>query len=219
METPLRVRINVPRQELYDIDLGGPLQANLIEWLMRHCEGVFSWSVAIEEDALARHLGIGVPYLRQVLYDLSVRHIINYVPEDRSDIIVLMHPRLQPGNVALSAGRYGLLRDTYRERTDAMIDYVSDDECCRSRKLLAYFGQTESSDCGSCDVCRKRRAGEADGSQIETAVRDFVASRGGDYSLDEIKAHFALPSPYSDTPWLAVLRRLIDSGAIPAPKG
>lgn len=218
METPLRVRINVPRQELYDIDLGGPLQANLIEWLMRHCEGVFSWSVAIEEDALARHLGIGVPYLRQVLYDLSVRHIINYVPEDRSDIIVLMHPRLQPGNVALSAGRYGLLRDTYRERTDAMIDYVSDDECCRSRKLLAYFGQTESSDCGSCDVCRKRRAGEADGSQIETAVRDFVASRGGDYSLDEIKAHFALPSPYSDTPWLAVLRRLIDSGAIPAPR-
>ena len=219
METPLRVRINVPRQELYDIDLGGPLQANLIEWLMRHCEGVFSWSVAIEEDALARHLGIGVPYLRQILYDLSVRHLINYIPEDRSDLIVLMHPRLQPGNVALSANRYGLLRDSYRERTDAMTDYVTDDLTCRSRKLLSYFGQRESSDCGTCDVCRSRRVGESGGKQVEAAVIDFVNSRSGDYTLEEIKAHFALPSPYSDTPWLAVLRRLIDSGAIPAPKG
>jgi ATP-dependent DNA helicase RecQ len=35
-----------------------------------------------------------------------------------------------------------------------MIDYVSQEEVCRSFYLLEYFGQKDSRDCKTCDVCR-----------------------------------------------------------------
>ena len=34
-----------------------------------------------------------------------------------------------------------------------MIDYATNDNVCRSRQLLRYFGETESYDCQQCDVC------------------------------------------------------------------
>ena len=40
-----------------------------------------------------------------------------------------------------------------------MLEYASETDECRSRFLLRYFGQTESSDCGTCDVCRSKAAG------------------------------------------------------------
>ena len=224
VETPLRLRINVPRNELYDIDLGSPLCVSLLDFLMRRYEGIFSRSVPVDEDLLARHLSVGVPYLRRQLYELSLRHVINYIPGDRCDVITILHPRLQRGNVALSPLRYARLREAFHSRTEAMIDYVCDEESCRSKKLLAYFGQTDSKPCGTCDVCRRQPSSSQGGaagsldSELEKAVLDFVASSGGRYTLDDIKARFALPSPLSDTPWLATLRRLIDEGTVPPPE-
>ena len=35
-----------------------------------------------------------------------------------------------------------------------MIAYAENDDICRSRQLLRYFGEERSTDCGQCDVCR-----------------------------------------------------------------
>ena len=38
-------------------------------------------------------------------------------------------------------------------RISAFITYATNDTICRSRQLLAYFGEERSEDCGHCDVC------------------------------------------------------------------
>ena len=35
----------------------------------------------------------------------------------------------------------------------AILQYANDDNVCRSRQLLRYFGEKHSEDCGQCDVC------------------------------------------------------------------
>ena len=42
----------------------------------------------------------------------------------------------------------------------SMLEYVEDDKICRSRQLLAYFGQKQEDSCNICDVClvNKKRA-------------------------------------------------------------
>ncbi len=39
-----------------------------------------------------------------------------------------------------------------------MTDYVFGDTSCRVSRMLAYFGEKGSDDCGKCDVCRARRS-------------------------------------------------------------
>ena len=216
MEIELRVKIRASRQELYDIDFGDPLAVPLLDLLMRRYEGIFSWSVAIEEDYICSKLGIDIPALHQLLYKLAIMHVINYVPQDRANVITLSHPRLEPGNVALSPLLYQRLKDGYHARCEAMTDYVSDDATCRSRKLLAYFGQADAPACGTCDVCR--RGVQPRPESLEAAIKAFIEKSGGVYTLAALQENLeSLTGFTGQEDWTRLLRRLIDEGEVPGP--
>ncbi|MCD8313284.1 MAG: RecQ family ATP-dependent DNA helicase [Bacteroidales bacterium] len=158
-DTEIRTRVGVipSRTELNSIDLSDPGMWKVLEILMRRYAGLFSWPVPIDEEFVASQADIGVPQLRQTLYRLGVEHVIRYIPKDRSTVLLLRHGRLDRKNVDLKPQRYEFLKKTMHERIEAMAGYVTEDNECRSRYLLRYFGQTDASDCGNCDVCRSGR--------------------------------------------------------------
>ena len=150
--------IRVDRNALYEKDLPEPGMVELLETLMRNYTGIFSFPVTIKEDFVADSCSMSVPMLRQMLYRLSLEHIISYVPADHSTVIILHHCRLAPGNVDLKPRQYGMLKDNCERRKEAMVDYATQTSLCRSQYLVRYFGQSESRECGTCDVCLIRRA-------------------------------------------------------------
>ena len=153
-----KVQIALNRNDLYDIELPDPKMGLLLELLMRRYTGVFSYPVPVDEEYLASRLDTTVPMLRQLLYGLSIHHVIRYVPADHATVIFLHHDRLRPKNVNLDPDRYALLKTSCEERMQKMMDYVQEEEICRSSYLLEYFGQTENKDCGTCDICRSRKS-------------------------------------------------------------
>ena len=152
-----QIQIVVDRRELYEIDLPDPRMVTLLELLMRSYTGVFSFPVAIAEDYVAGVLGMGIPELHQLLYKMSLEHVIRYIPGGRSDVILLHHNHLQRGNIDLQPKRYEMLRGKSAARSEAIINYVSESDTCRQSYLLDYFGQSGSAPCGHCDVCRAMR--------------------------------------------------------------
>lgn len=218
VDIPTKVRINVDRKSLYDIDLADQGQANVLEALMRSYTGIFSFLQQIDEEYVARRAGQTVPQLRQSLYGLSLAHVISYVPTDHSDVVVLHHDRLRPGNVNLMPSRYAMLRESFHARAEAMLEYVSETSECRSRYLLRYFGQTETTDCGTCDVCRARRAALPARTLQQMTRRkliEYIDEKDGEYSLEEIVAEFGNPSGNHSPDYLDILRQLIDNGDVP----
>lgn len=218
VDIPTKVRINVDRKSLYDVELADQGQANVLEALMRSYTGIFSFLQQIDEEYVARRAGQTVPQLRQSLYGLSLAHVISYVPTDHSDVVVLHHDRLRPGNVNLMPSRYAMLRESFHARAEAMLEYVSETSECRSRYLLRYFGQTEASDCGTCDVCRARRAALPARTLQQMTRRkliEYIDEKDGEYSLEEIVAEFGNPSGNHSPDYLDILRQLIDNGDVP----
>ena len=163
VDIPTKVRISADRKSLYDIDLPSQELAAVLDVLMRTYPGIFSFLQTLDEDYLAGRLGMTVPRLRQSLYSLSLEHVISYVPADHSDVVFLHHDRLRPGNVDLMPDRYQMLRDNFRSRSEAMLEYASETSECRSRYLLRYFGQTDTTDCGTCDICRSSAGAASSG--------------------------------------------------------
>jgi len=157
VDLPTRIQIAVPRQELYDVQLEDSTMREVLDILMRRYTGIFSFPVPIEEDFIAAEVGISVAQLRQSLYRMALNHIVRYVPAAVSDIIYLHHNHLHPKNVCLSPDRYKRLLNSFEHRSETMIDYVTEADTCRSRFLLRYFGENDSADCGTCDICRKNR--------------------------------------------------------------
>ena len=154
MDISTRVQIVVDRNDLYDVELPDARMVALLDVLMRKYTGLFSYPVPIDEDYVASQVGVPVPMLRQLLYNLSLEHVIRYVPCDRATVLFLHHDRLRPKNVNLDPEKYDLLKNSALERMQKMVDYVSQEEVCRSSYLLEYFGQTETTDCRTCDICR-----------------------------------------------------------------
>ena len=169
-----RVQIMVSRNELYDIELPDPKMVALLELLMRRYTGLFSYPVSVDEDFIAGRIGVNIPTFRQLLYKLSLEHVIKYIPADHATVLFLHHERLRPKNVNLDPERYALLKDSCEGRMQKMIDYISEEDTCRSSYLLEYFGQSESEDCGTCDVCRASKGNAIKKEDRIAALRKMI---------------------------------------------
>ena len=203
-----RVKIEADRTALYGIDLPEPAMKDVLETLMRLYTGVFSYPVAIDEEAVAGRCGVTVPALRQLLYGLSINHIIRYIPADHATIISLAHGRLMPGNLQLRPERYKLLRSTFHQRIQTMTDYVEEEDECRSQFLLRYFGEENSALCGKCDICR---AGAARPKDLREQLLGWISRRDGKYTLRELRSAFGT----AEDTYLEVLRDMIDKEEVP----
>ena len=221
VETPTRVKIMVDRDNLYDVEFSDQSLLDIVEVLMRKYVGIFSFPVPIDEDFVATKCSISIVQLRQALYRLSIEHVIKYIPCDRADVLFLKTEHLAQGNVKLSPLRYKMLQETYHKRMETMIEYVTEEDVCRSRFLLAYFGQSESADCGKCDVCRRNiskvqvNAGVTE-QETSNALVDFInVECHGEYSLKQINERFSNPMASYSPDYLDILRDLIDSRVVP----
>lgn len=221
VETPTRVKIMVDRDNLYDVEFSDQSLLDIVEVLMRKYVGIFSFPVPIDEDFVATKCSISIVQLRQALYRLSIEHVIKYIPCDRADVLFLKTEHLAQGNVKLSPLRYKMLQETYHKRMETMIEYVTEEDLCRSRFLLAYFGQSESADCGKCDVCRRNiskvqvNAGVTEQETSDALVEFINVECHGEYSLKQINERFSNPMASYSPDYLDILRDLIDNRVVP----
>ena len=208
MDIQTRIRIDIDRTALYSTDLPSAEMPGLLEQLMRNYTGIFSFPTPIDEEYIAGRLGTSVPHLRELLYQLSINHVVRYIPADHATVVYLQHPRLHPGDVQLTPKRYQLLKAAAEKRMRTMTDFVEETEECRSRYLLRYFGQEKADDCGKCDICRAATSRPKD---LPEQLKALIAARNGRYSLKELRTALGP----GDNRWLDVLRELIDRGEVP----
>ena len=217
VEIATQVKIVAERGALYDIDLPDDKMVALLEALMRSYTGIFSFMVPVNEERLAAQCDVTVAMLRQLLYRLSLEHIIRYVPTDRCNVIYLHHNRLTTGNLDLQLKKYEFLKKSFHDRAAAMVEYASEEGICRSRFLLEYFGQEESEDCGGCDICRAKAAthkGHRAGMSAEEAVIAFAAAHPGGFTLEELVCHCNNPASGMPPGCIEAYRDLLDKGEI-----
>ncbi|MCX6308421.1 MAG: RecQ family zinc-binding domain-containing protein, partial [Bacteroidia bacterium] len=102
-------------------------------------------------------------------------------------------------------------RDRYQERISAMLNYANDDQVCRNRQLLLYFGEKDGKKCGKCDVClQKNESGLSnfEFEQISEKVQALLTE--GVQTIDELVDG----GGYSAEKTLKVLRFLLDQGKL-----
>ena len=205
-EINTQVKIALSRTSLYDVELPEQKMVELLERLMRGYVGIFDFPVTIHDESLASQMGMSVPQFHQLLYRLSLEHVIRYIPGERTDVVFLHHNRLAPGNLNLKEADYRRLRDISAARTEAMVSYVQDGDCgCRSQYLLRYFGQEDTVPCGNCDLCRARRQDDSTRLQLKA----FLAAHPG-ASVAEVQAFCANPGNRLSPRAISIYREILD---------
>ena len=201
-----RVRFLVSRDELYRLEQVSPEEDKVIVSLLRNYGGLFADYGYIDESIVAQQAGITKPQCYDVLKSLSQRHLISFIPRKQVPYIRYSQRREDAEHIVLPANIYEERKAQYTLRINAMLKYAQTTDCCRSRMLLEYFGETTSKDCGQCDVCLDAQAkrGVTDGQRTaEEQIQAMLADRQP-HSITEI---LRLPLPTEDID--AALDRLV----------
>lgn len=192
-----RLRFLLGREDLYRLREMAPMEEKAINSLLRFYGGVFVDFMNIELQIVAQDAGMTVDQVYQAFSALDHRNILQFVPQRREPLVSYVQGRVRPENVILTPEVYDNRKTQYANRIQAMIEYAGSDSVCRSRQLLRYFGETDTKDCGSCDVCianRKRgKEVEDEVEQRRMAPVDEVISRivavlddGKSHGMDEV---------------------------------
>ena len=185
---PARLMFTCSRDSLYKLNVEGNDMDLLLRTILRTYNGVFSQFRYIDELLLAQVSGLTSERVHELLRVLWRMRVIRYIPASHSPMILFNSERLPKEDIYISPDSYRRRYDVALERTNKMLEYVTNEDKCRSRIIEEYFGQTCASDCGVCDICLARRSKRASMSIDEAVVKALQES---ELSVKEVVAKVA----------------------------
>ena len=166
------------RDDLYRLDgLDGDENA-VITSLLRNYGGLFSDFCYIDESLISCQTGIDRNQVYDILKELNRRHILRFIPRKAIPHVRYVQRREASERLVFGKDVYDDRKSEYIERINAITQYAENDDVCRSRQLLKYFGEERSADCGQCDVClahSKRPSSASQKAAVEAAIRGLLA--------------------------------------------
>ena len=155
-----RVMFLLGRNDLYQLDQLAPSQDAVVTALLRSYGSLFVDLTYIDETMIARQAELTIQQVYFALKSLAARHIIQFIPRRKIPFISYTRDRVDGDKVVIPKEVWESRREQYEKRIKSMIRYAKNDEVCRSRQLLAYFGEKNDSECNQCDVCLADQAEE-----------------------------------------------------------
>ena len=179
-----RVMFTIGRNDLYRLENTSPNEEKIITALLRNYGGLFTDYNYIDESFIASQTQLEPHQVYMTLKGLSQRHILHFIPQKKTPYIRYTQRREDMEHIMLPPAVYEERKKQYEERIHAIIKYATNDQVCRSRQLLRYFGEDDSHDCHLCDVCLAHRPeGKVTEARFTNAMEQILAR------LDDGKPH------------------------------
>ena len=151
-----RVLFTVGKDDLYKLKQNAE-QEKLIHILLRSYTGLFTDLAPISEETIAKRLN----WDRKMVYDqlvmLAKERVIQFIPRKKTPYLTFIREREATERVYLGKEAYDDRRERYISRIKNVLDFAQEKNTCRSRMLLAYFGEKDIKPCGVCDICLKQK--------------------------------------------------------------
>lgn len=209
--TPSRIKIIATNDVLYNFQVQNPKLEDFIKTVLRMYAGLFDEYVRIKEKEIARRATKTEAEVIFLLKELEKKELLNYIPQNDRPVFTMLLPRVDAKTLHISPEHLAERKKTESQRVHAMIGFIQDEQTCRQKKLLAYFGEENAADCGKCDVCKKKNDKDKKFDREAVAKRMEELLSNTPQKANEIAGHF----PGIDAKEITfIMRQLLDTGRI-----
>ncbi|WP_315578921.1 ATP-dependent DNA helicase RecQ [Hoylesella oralis] len=170
-----RLMFMLNRDELYKLESTTTHEELVITALLRNYGGLFTDYVYIDEGLIAQQTGLNQQQVYLLLKGLSQRRILHFIPQRKTPYITYTQRREEMNKIIIPKEVYEMRKEQYVLRIQSMIHYAENDDVCRSRQLIRYFGEEKSRDCMLCDVCLEHYTNQLSEDRIEPAKAIITA--------------------------------------------
>jgi ATP-dependent DNA helicase RecQ len=211
-DDPSRVLFICDKEDLYRYQLENPEADKILRLILRSYSGVFTDFTRINENEIARRSGIDSPKVAELITRMQKLGILEYLPHKSSPQLIFNTERLNTDDIALSKTFYTQRKKEAFSKLQSIIDFATSQTECRSRMLVSYFGEKETTDCGVCDIClmkRRKAINEKKSVEIEKGILRIL--KEGSLSITGIVVRL---NQFKENDVLAILRWLIEEGRV-----
>lgn len=180
IHSPSRMQFSVNSKELYSFEIGNPRFEKLIHLLLRSYEGLFEQPTRINENHLSVRIKQSAGAIKDQIRELHHLRILQYQEQTDLPFLSFLTERLRPESIILDKEYLEKHRRRQLERMHAVMAYSENNLICRSRQLVAYFGEESKANCGKCDVCISLKKIESDNAlfvQIKTEIQEDLSHK------------------------------------------
>jgi ATP-dependent DNA helicase RecQ len=175
----------------------------IIEFLLRNHSNILNEKCAISEFRIAKSLEKSTKKIRETLLKMEKIGFISYQSQNVLNI-KLERPRETNFVKNILWKEFEDLQNLKWKRLQDLIFYAEQNEICREKLLLRYFGEKTNENCGKCDVCKN------DKTMLNSAsVLEFLED--SPKNIQQIFLHFINSSKESI---LQTLQQLIDEDLV-----
>ena len=141
---------------------------------------------------------------------LEAYHFLSYAPRNDKPQVLFLSEFVDTKHFNLSKENYHDRKREAEARVKAVVEFVNNDEECRSVQLLRYFNEKTSKRCGRCDVCRKNDSHSVVAyNSIEEKLKSMVSE-----DAVPIKSVLSSCNEYEEGEVLEAIRFLADNGVL-----
>lgn len=205
---PSRFKFEIDFQELYKFQVQSAKYDPIIKAVLRTYGGVFDFYVPINEYEFAKKLKLPYEVIIDLLKGLEKQQIASYLKSTDKPQLQFLQSRVDYKDLYIDTEFLRQRRSIREAQVKAIYQYL-DEKKCRSKSLLAYFGQPESENCGVCDLCLIREFKGGQEQKIEQEIRILLLK-------NVLKLHDLIDAiaTADESKRIHVLRKLIDRGKI-----
>ncbi|MBC7885450.1 MAG: RecQ family ATP-dependent DNA helicase [Saprospiraceae bacterium] len=149
---PSRIMILADHTNLQFNDPTASHKNAIMTHLLRKYEGLFVDPVKIDETRIAKEMDMEEVQLVHYLNILKSEGIISYQPRASCPQITFQQPRPTSDSFSIDKQSYFQRKKMAKERHDAMLAFLNNEDVCRQKVIEEYFGET-GRDCRRCDIC------------------------------------------------------------------
>ena len=211
LDNPSKVKFFLARDDLYKFQVENSSFDAFIKLLLRSYTGVFTEFAGIDELSLAKRAGVDIEVIYQYLKKLSNLKVIRYIPQKKTPLVIYTEERLDEKSLLISKENYKNRKESYVKRLNAVLDYASKTNKCRSRVLLEYFGEKNSERCEECDVCKHQEEIELNKNEFDLIHEEIKSI----VNLEPISLHDLIDKiPFKEEKIIQVVQWLLDNNYI-----
>lgn len=211
LEFKSRLNILVPYRDFYELQLKNKKMEFFLKTLLRNYPGLFDQFVKINENKLAKTLGSTTKNVEEMLHYLHKTKVVDYAKASNKPQIIYTQERIAIENVTISKANYETRKEVHLKRVEAMVNFLTNNKVCRSRQLLAYFGEKNDEDCKVCDVCLKKYSKHHRKSDLVAFTEKIRINTQKPIHIQELAINF---KEFSDEFFLENINNLINNGIL-----
>lgn len=131
--------------------------AQIIKAILRTYGGLYDQAMTIDLSIIANKSNTSETHILSVLNNLQNEGIIAFEYSNSDSEITFLVPREDEKTINRISKT---IKENYKQKADqieAVMAYITNETVCKSRQLLGYFGEKNTTDCGQCSVCLKKK--------------------------------------------------------------